>query len=125
MASCRNPLRRSHSFAFKEGLKLKFMSRGSQPNLVAYADSEAQQDSSNKDESRRKAGNHMRNVSVSVIWHHHCITLLLTRMRLLTERGAMTCSCNVSVLQSDGPLVESSANLPHHLHASDCNKSCP
>lgn len=97
VALCRNPLRRSHSFAFKEGLKLKFMSRGSQPNLVAYADSEAQQDSSNKDDSRKKAGSHMRNVSLTARWHHHCITPLLTCMRLLTEWGAMTRSCNVSV----------------------------
>ena len=61
----RNPLRRSASFAFKESLKLKFMSRGSQPNLVAYADSEADHESSSKDEMRKKAGgNLMRNVSL-------------------------------------------------------------
>ena len=76
----RNPLRRSASFAFKESLKLKFMSRGSQPNLVAYADSEAENESSSKDEMRKKAGgNLMRNVSLScqhaapscygIVWH--------------------------------------------------------
>lgn len=60
---CRKPLRRSQSFAHKEGTSLKFMSRGSQPNLVAYADNEADQASSTKDDTRKKAGGHMRNVS--------------------------------------------------------------
>ncbi len=63
LCTCRNPLRRSHSFALKDGLKLTFMSRGSQPNLVAYADDEADQASSGKDEIRKKAG-HMRTVSL-------------------------------------------------------------
>ena len=59
----RNPLRRSHSFALRDGIKGTFMSRGSQPNLVSYADDEANQASSNRDENRKKGG-HMRNVSV-------------------------------------------------------------
>ncbi len=89
-------MRRSHSFAFKEGLKLKFMSRGSQPNLVAYADSEAQQNFSDKDDSLKKAGSHMRNVGLHGTWPHHRITSLLMCMPLVTEQGAPSRSCNVA-----------------------------
>ena len=125
MAFCRNPLRRSHSFAFKEGLKLKFMSRGSQPNLVAYADSEAQQDSSNKDDSRKKAGSHMRNVSlycnVASSLHHtpadiHAPTVRMGSDDLLLLRVSLTLKCSP---------VKSPANPSHHFHVSDRKKSCP
>ena len=59
--TCRNPLRRSHSFLLRDSVKGTFMSRGSQPNLVSYADDEADQASSSRDENRKKGG-HMRNV---------------------------------------------------------------
>ncbi len=57
----RNPLRRSHSFLLRDSVKGTFMSRGSQPNLVSYADDEADHASSSRDENRKKGG-HMRNV---------------------------------------------------------------
>ena len=61
----RNPLRRSHSFALRDGVKVTFMSRGSQPNLVSYVDDDADQASSSRDDSRKKGG-HMRNVSAQL-----------------------------------------------------------
>lgn len=70
----RNPLRRSHSFVLRDGVKGTFMSRGSQPNLVSYADDEADHASSSRDESRKKGG-HMRNVSAmpAVTSIHSCM----------------------------------------------------
>ncbi|CAL5228702.1 g11882 [Coccomyxa viridis] len=103
-SSLKNPLRRSHSFLLRDSVKGTFMSRGSQPNLVSYADDEADHASSSRDENRKKGG-HMRNGKAW--WRQRPQVLAMVAIALLGSAGlASTWS---------GPLRRGSAGKHKHL----------
>ena len=116
----RNPLRRSQSFVLRDGVKGTFMSRGSQPNLVSYANDEADHASSSRDESRKKGGL-MRNVSArpavtalhSYMPHCHPGKIITDSTTPRVGLASHPYACGIAVCEGITARVHSSPLLRH------------